>query len=134
MCFTWVHFAAEKPAKDSSNTTPSRVFSSGNEILVAKLRINRPKRHDLKDDLIMAAIRYAELRVRSQQPAAAADPQIDADRTRAHNVFIDACNILGRNMAKVSEDASWRETLGDDRKAIGDLACYIYCFLGLAAR
>ncbi len=58
-------------------------------------RINRSKLHDLKDDLIMAAIRYAEIRVRSQQPAAAADPQIDADRTRAHNVFIDACNIPG---------------------------------------
>ena len=39
MFFTWVHFAAEKPPHDSSNTTPSRVFSSGNEILVAKLRI-----------------------------------------------------------------------------------------------
>ena len=97
-------------------------------------QIKRSKLHDLKDDLIMAAIRYAELRVRSQQPAAAADPQIDADRTRAHNVFIDACNILARNMAKAGEDATWREALGDDRKTIGDLACYIYCFLGLAAR
>ncbi len=97
-------------------------------------RINRSRLHDQKDDLIMAAVRYAELRVRSQQPAAAADPQIDADRTRAHNVFIDACNILARNMAKAGEDASWRETLGDERKTIGDLACYIYCFLGLAAR
>lgn len=97
-------------------------------------RINRSKLHDLKDDLIMAAIRYAEIRVRSQQPAAAADPQIDADRTRAHNVFIDACNIPARNMAKAGEAASWRETLGEDRKTIGDLACCIYCFLGLAAR
>ena len=57
--------------------------------------INRSKLHELKNDLILAAIRYAEIRVRSQRPAAAADPQIDADRTRAHNVFIDACNMLG---------------------------------------
>ena len=97
-------------------------------------QVNTTKLQDLKDDLIAAAIRYAALRVRSQQPAAADDLQIDADRTRAHNVFIDACNILARNMAKIGEDADWRQTLGDDRKTIGDLACYIHCFLGLAAR
>lgn len=97
-------------------------------------QINRSQLTDLRNDLIEAAIRYAELRVRSQRPEAVDDRQIDADRTRAHNAFIDVCNILARNMAKVSEDAGWRQTLGDDRKVIGDLACYIHCFLGLAAR
>ncbi len=97
-------------------------------------QINRSKLADQRKDLIEAAIRYAELRVRSQRPEAVDDRQIDADRTRAHNAFIDACNILARNMVKAGEDGCWRETLGDDRKTIGDLACYIYCFLGLAAR
>ena len=97
-------------------------------------QISRSKLHDLKDDLIMAAARYADIRVHSLPLFAAETSCSDADRTRAHNVFIDACNILARNMAKAGEDASWRETLGGDRKTIGDLACYIYCFLGLAAR
>ncbi|MGC8624401.1 MAG: hypothetical protein ACP5VQ_03945 [Phycisphaerae bacterium] len=72
--------------------------------------------------------------MRSQQSSAVDDPQADTDRNCAHNAFIDACNILARNMAKVGEDATWRQTLGDERKTIGDLACYIHCFLGLAAR
>ncbi len=94
----------------------------------------RSKLADLQNDLIAAAIRYAELRVRSQRPDAADNSHIDADRTRAHNAFIDACNIQARNMAKIGEDAGWRQTLGEDRKTIGDLACYLHCFLGLAAR
>ncbi len=97
-------------------------------------QINRSKLADMRNDQIEAAIRYAELRVRSQRPEAVDDRQIDADRTRTHNVFIDTCNIPARNMAKIGEAAGWRQTLGEDRKTIGDLACYVHCFLGLAAR
>ena len=97
-------------------------------------QISRSRQVDFRNDLISAAIRYAELRVRSQQPKAADDSQIDADRTRAHNAFIDACNILARNMQAGGEDTAWRAELGEDRKTIGDMACYIHCFLGLAAR
>ena len=97
-------------------------------------QIGRTRLTDLRNDLIDTAIHYTELRVRSQRPDTLDDPQTDADRTRAHNAWIDVCNILARNMAKVGEDASWCKTLGEGRKTIGDLACYIYCFLGLAAR
>ena len=97
-------------------------------------QINRSKLHDLKNDLVMAAVRYAGIRVHSLPLFASETSCSDADRTRAHDVFIDTCNILARNMEKIGENAGWRETLGDDRKTVGDLACYIYCFLGLAAR
>ena len=56
------------------------------------------------------------------------------ERRSAHNVFIDACNIMSRNMIKNGEDASWRKELGDDRKVIGDFACYISFVLGIKAR
>jgi len=59
---------------------------------------------------------------------------MDQRRTLAHNAFIDACNIMSRNMGKNDEDNSWRAALGEDRKVIGDFACYIHCFLGLEAR
>ncbi len=52
----------------------------------------------------------------------------------AHNTLIDNCNILSRNMAKKSGDVSWREVLGDDRREIGDFACYLHCILGLSAK
>jgi hypothetical protein len=40
----------------------------------------------------------------------------DRGRTLAHNAFIDACNILSRNMAKAGEDNAWRALLTDERK------------------
>ena len=54
--------------------------------------------------------------------------------TQAHEVFIDACNILSRNQGRAGEVNAWRESLGDDRKRIGDLACYLVLDLGLRAR
>jgi len=55
-------------------------------------------------------------------------------KTVSHDAFIDSCNILSRNMAKAGEDNSWREVLGDNRKEIGDFACYLSCILGIKAR
>ncbi len=97
-------------------------------------QINRPRLKDLRTDPLMTAIRYPDIRVRSQRPEAAEDLRIDADRTRAHDAFIDPCNILARNMRQIGEDVGWRDALGGDRKTIGDLACSSHCFLGLAAR
>ncbi len=75
-------------------------------------QINRSRLKDLRTDLLMAASRYAELRVRSQRPEAAEDPQIGADRTRAYDAFIDPCNIPARNMRQIGEDVGWRDALG----------------------
>lgn len=88
----------------------------------------------LRRDLVTAAVRYAGMRVEW----ALADPDarrvMDPARTAAHEAFIDACNILSRNMAKAGEDNRWRARLGDDRKAIGDFACYLHALLGIRAR
>jgi tetratricopeptide (TPR) repeat protein len=46
----------------------------------------------------------------------------------------DACNILSRAMNERGKDISWRAQLGQDRREIGDFACYIHCILGLSAR
>ncbi len=88
----------------------------------------------LRQSLIRAAVRYAEIRVKWRLSDREARMEIDANRRAAHNVFIDACNIMSRNMAERNEDVTWRERLGNDRKRIGDLACYIHSFLGLDAR
>ena len=88
----------------------------------------------LRRDLVMAAVRYAGMRVEW----ALADPDarraMDPARTAAHDAFIDACNILSRNMAKAGEDNRWRARLSDDRKTIGDFACYLNALLGIRAR
>lgn len=83
--------------------------------------------------LVHKAVRYAGLRgdwfiVSSEERI-----QMDPERTIAHNAFIDACNIVSRDMAKLNLDISWGQELGQDRKAIGDFACAVHYFIGLEA-
>lgn len=60
--------------------------------------------------------------------------ELEDSRIRCHDAFIDSCNILSRNMEKAGENYSWREKLGNDRKVIGDFACFIHFKLGIDAR
>ncbi len=88
----------------------------------------------LRRDLYLKASDYA--RIRADWRLASREERLDMDRRRrlAHNAFIDAANILSRNMGAAEEDNSWRAELGDDRKIIGDFACYLHSFLGIEAR
>ena len=88
----------------------------------------------LRTELFAKAVEYAHLRAQWQLSSPANRDHMDAHRTLAHNAFIDACNILSRNMGAEGLDISWRAEIGDDRKKIGDFACQISCLLGLAAR
>jgi len=88
----------------------------------------------LRDDLLRKGVEYARIRAEWQLSTREQRIEMDQRRKLAHNSFIDACNILSRNMAKSGEDNSWRANLGADRKVIGDFACFIHCFLGLAGR
>lgn len=93
--------------------------------------IESTERKDLRRDLMERAVHYAHYR--SRWPLLDFDErrELDAARTSAHNAFIDACNNLSRNMAQIGEDNGWRASLGEDRRTIGDFACYITLFLGL---
>lgn len=88
----------------------------------------------LRDNLVQLAIRYAQARTEWSVADLAARRQLDEHRTRIHDAFIDACNILSRNMAAAGEDIEWRRSLGHDRRNIGDFACYLHCILGIHAR
>ena len=89
---------------------------------------------ELRMEFERAAISYASQRVQWQLAGAERRMESDPARTAAHNAFIDACNILSRNMLKSDEVNEWRNQLGTDRKDIGDFACYVVLFLGLDAR
>ena len=88
----------------------------------------------LMNDLIDYAIRYARIRTDWNRSNLNERRELYESRTRTHNIFIDSCNILSRNMQKSGEDNSWRNMLGDNRKIIGDFACYIHYILGLRSR
>lgn len=96
--------------------------------------IQNTKWANLKDDLIKKAIRYAHIRAEWQFISLEEKNENEADRTAAHNAFIDSCNILSRNMAKSGEDINWRTALTNDRKVIGDFACFIHALIGIRNR
>ena len=96
--------------------------------------IDNSKQVELKKSFYKNAAQYAGLRTSWLMVDREQRTLMHEERRSAHNVFIDACNIMSRNMIKNGEDASWRKDLGDDRKVIGDFACYIIFVLGIKAR
>lgn len=77
-----------------------------------------------------AAIRYADFRARWFLADPAERHDIDEQRSLAHNCFIDACNALSRACGRQGLSQDWRAVWGDartgeDRKRIGDFACFI---------
>jgi hypothetical protein len=97
-------------------------------------KLNTTKQNKLKNDLIEAAFIYARIRAGWYLMDDEERKVNDEARTRAHDAFIDCCNILSREMNKAGEDADWRLFLGTDRKEIGDFACYLHCIIGLNGR
>ena len=90
--------------------------------------------HGLREDFYQRATRYARIRVDWLRSDRETRNKMDAERTAAHNTFIDACDILSRQMNLRVLDISWRADLGENRKEIGDFACFIHCILGIEAR
>jgi hypothetical protein len=104
------------------------------EAAVTVLGSIKTRELELKNDLIIYAVRYARIRADWQLAVISERRVMESQRTSAHNSLIDAANILSRAMSKIGEETTWREKLGNDRKEIGDWACYIHAHLGIQAR
>lgn len=89
---------------------------------------------ELYNELITSAIEYAGIRSgwNILEPEERAEK--DRHRTACHDAYISNLNIFGRYFNELGLDNSWRQQIGDDRKRIGDFACYIALFNGLGAR
>ena len=94
--------------------------------------VENSKLAELRKSLYKAAVHYAT--IRAEWEFQSIDDRLDAARTIVHNRFIDSCNILSREQAKIGEDNSWRGAIGMERKLIGDWACYLNCFIGIRNR
>ena len=88
----------------------------------------------LRLQVFRAAIRYCNIRVEWGFMTRVERLAVDAQRTAAHNALIDSVNVLSRSMALSGEDNGWRRILTDDRKVIGDFACFLVAHLGCLAR
>lgn len=89
---------------------------------------------ELYGELYAAAVKYSESR--AHWPLWDRDKKQDEDNTRTsrHDHVIDCFNILARYLEKHGKSVSWRDTLGSDRKRIGDFACYLVFAGSLNAR
>lgn len=96
--------------------------------------IGKSRLIELRAQLFRRAVDYARIRAEWQLSTPEERISMNAARTRAHDLFIEACDMMGRCMQDEKEDFSWRGELGNDRKEIGDFACYIHLILGLVAR
>jgi len=97
-------------------------------------KIQACKNQHLKEYFVSSAIRYARLRVDWLMSEGEERLRLDEIRRSAHNALISALDSLSRNLGEDGENISWRGDLGSDRKAIGDLACFLHCILGISAR
>ncbi len=89
---------------------------------------------DLYKDVFTAAVKYSQSR--AEWPLWDRERRMaeDSARTSRHNQVIDSFNILARYLRMQGKPASWRDALGDDRKRIGDFACYLVFIGSMCAR
>lgn len=87
---------------------------------------------DLYNRLIEKAVRYAHIRAEWNTLTREEKLEKDDSRTAAHDSFIASVNIIARSEGEIG--LQWRERLGNDRKRVGDFACYIVLFRSLEAR
>ncbi len=89
---------------------------------------------DFWNDCLKLAAEYTK--IRNDWEMMSREERMDADkgRTLTHDSFITSLNVLSRIAAKEEIDNSWREELGDERKRIGDFACFISYITGISNR
>lgn len=87
---------------------------------------------DLYNRLIEKAVRYEHIRAGWNALSREEKLEKDESRTAAHDSFISSINIISRVEGKIG--LQWRERLTDDRKRIGDFACYLALFQAIDAR
>ena len=84
--------------------------------------------------LVTRAAAYASVRagwlMLTREQKIAQDPE----RTRCHDSFINAVDMLAAFLKKEGRDISWYERLGTGRKRVGDFACFLSLIYALSAR
>ena len=86
---------------------------------------------ELYNELMKVATRYAAIRANWLLLSREEKSEQDSGRTSCHNSVIIHFNMLARYLKQQGRTAAWRDELGyeeddpNNRKAIGDFACYL---------
>ncbi len=86
------------------------------------------------DDSIKKAAEYAYARNMWEHMSREEKLEKDPGRSLKHDAFITSLNILARIAGNEGIDNSWRQELGEERKRIGDFACFITYIIGISNR
>ena len=86
------------------------------------------------NDFLAKACKYASMRNQWEFWSAEEKMSNDEGRTIKHNSFIDSVNILSRLLNSDGIETPWREQLGEQRKRIGDFACFVSYIVGINNR
>ena len=95
-------------------------------------------RSEYKDEIVQEFLQktgaYAAIRAEWGLWSREKRREEDAHRTMRHNLVIDSLNILCRLLNNEGIETPWREQLGDERKRIGDFACFTAYIAGVNNR
>ncbi|MCR4739242.1 MAG: hypothetical protein K5886_03155 [Lachnospiraceae bacterium] len=91
-------------------------------------------KRELWDGLLERAAEYTYIRNKWELMSREERIEADEGRTIKHNSFIRELDIIARAAELCNIDNSWRKDLGDDRKRIGDFACFIAYITGISNR
>ena len=95
---------------------------------------------ELYDELIKIATRYATIRANWLLLSREEKNEQNSGRTSCHNSVRIHFNMLARYLKQQGRTAAWRDELGyeeddpNNRKAIGDFACYLAFANGISTR
>ena len=92
---------------------------------------------EIYKNLVAVATKYAGIRAEWLLWDRITKIEKDDSRTSCHNSLIVRFDVLARYLKSRGKEAAWRDVLGyekDDRKTIGDFACYLVFINSLNAR
>ena len=89
---------------------------------------------DFWNDFLKKAAEYTYIRNKWEFMSREEKLEADQGRSLTHDSFITSLNILARIAAKENIDNSWHDELGEERKRIGDFACFVSYITGISNR
>ncbi len=97
-------------------------------------RCKMEEKFDFWKDFLKAAAEYTK--IRNDWEFMSREERLEADKGRsiAHDGFITSLNILSRIAGNEGFDNSWRIELGEERKRLGDFACFVTYITGISNR
>lgn len=125
----------ERYLKESKHLTVERMQTIHEQILGEIM--DDTEGQAIYGELVKVATKYAGIRAEWLLWDRITKIENDDRRTGCHNSLIVKFDMLARHLKTRGKEVAWRDALGyekDDRKTIGDFACYLVFVNSLNAR